>query len=84
MKHADTVGGPQHGRVAVSALGSGRACPTAVIAFCPLGHSSVPSQCESCPGEQISCLWPLHLRAPQTLMGGGGTCVFLLKEPLGL
>ena len=27
--------GPQYGHVAVSALGSGCACPTAVIAFCP-------------------------------------------------
>ena len=27
--------GLQHGQVAVSAFGSGRACPTAVVAFCP-------------------------------------------------
>ena len=29
------AGEPQHGRVTVSALGSGRACPATVIAFCP-------------------------------------------------
>ena len=29
------VGGPQYGQVAVSAQGSGRACPATVIAFCP-------------------------------------------------
>ena len=28
-------GGPQYGQVAVSALGSGRACPATVIDFCP-------------------------------------------------
>ena len=28
--------GPQHGQGAVSAQGSGRACPTAVIALCPM------------------------------------------------
>ena len=61
-------GGLQYGPVAVSALGSGRACPTAVIALCPFGRSSAPTQCESCSDEQVSCLWPLHLRAP----GGGG------------
>ena len=33
----------QHGQVAVSTLGSGRACPTAVIAFCPFGRSSAPT-----------------------------------------
>ena len=30
-------GGPQYGQGAVSALGSGRACPATVIAFCPEG-----------------------------------------------
>ena len=35
--------GPQYGQVAVSALGSGHACPTAVIAYCP------SRQCSACP-----------------------------------
>ena len=38
-----TIRGPQHGPVAVSALGSGRSCPTAVIAFCPFGCGSAPA-----------------------------------------
>ena len=31
----ERCGRPQYGQVAVSALGSGRACPATVIAFCP-------------------------------------------------
>ena len=32
---------------ALSALGSGRACPTAVIAFCPSCQSLARPQCDS-------------------------------------
>ena len=53
----------------MSALGSGHACPMAIIAFCPFGRSLAPTQCESCSHEQFLCLWPLHLRALQILLG---------------
>ena len=39
--------GPRHGEGAVSALGSGRACPTAVIAFCPSGQYLARPQYDS-------------------------------------
>ena len=80
--------GGSSGQVAVSALGSGRACPTAVIAFCPSGRNSALSQCESCSREQFSCLQPLHLRALRALLGqayifGGGGLTSLKRVPEG-
>ena len=45
-----------NGQVATSSLGSGRACPTAVIAFCPSRQCTALSQYEAC------CqIWPLSL-----------------------
>ena len=38
--------GASKGRVAMSALGSGRACPMAVIAFCPSCRSTAHPQFE--------------------------------------
>ena len=61
------MGGASNGQVVVSALGSGRACPTVVIAFCPSGGNS-RSQCESCSCEQFLHPQPLHLRALRTLL----------------
>ena len=82
-----TWGWASNGRVALSALGSGCACPTAVIAFCPSAqHAALlraPWDCASlCPLPRCS----LVLRAlqgyahilgsghslPEVLGGGGG------------
>ena len=61
-------GGPQHGRVAGSALSSGRACPTAVIAFCPSCRHPALSQCDSWSDVRLSPLLPLVALGK----GGGG------------
>ena len=61
-------GGGSNGQVAVSALGSGRACPTAVIAFCPSRRDTALLQYEVCCQDQPSSLCPLAVLA----LGGGG------------
>ena len=59
--------GPQYGQVAVSALGSGRACPATVIAFCPSCHLVARPLSVRRTGVHLSTLPPLA-----TLAGGRG------------
>ena len=81
------VFGPQYGPVAVSALGSGRACPATVIAFCPscqlvarplsvrrTGVHPLPTSAGhiSCPGSTGLGVHAGQGSLPVCLGGGGG------------
>ena len=61
--------GASNGQVAVSAFGSGCACPTAVIAICPICQCSAEPQLEVC-----SAVHPSSLVPRRCLWGGGGGC----------
>ena len=61
--------GPQNGRVVMSALGSGRACPAAAIAFCPSCQCPALPQCEVRCQVQPSSLRPLTVLAFQAPLG---------------
>ena len=63
------LGRASNGQVAVSALGSGGACPTAVIAFCPSRRCTALSQYEVCCRVQPSSLRPLSILALWALQG---------------
>ena len=62
-------GGGSNGQVAMSALGSGRACPTAVIAFCPSRRSTALSRYEIWCQLQPSSLCPLSTLELWALQG---------------
>ena len=62
-------GGAQNGQVAVSAFGSGCACPTAVIAICPICQCSAEPQLEVCSAVHPSSLCPLAAFASWALQG---------------
>ena len=53
----------------MSALGSGRACPTAVIAFCPSCRRAALPQYEAWSHVQPSSLFPLAVLALWALLG---------------
>ena len=61
-----------NGQVAVSAFGSGCACPTAVIAICPICQCSAEPQLEVCSAVHSSSLCPLAAFASWAIGGGGG------------
>ena len=58
-----------NGQVAVSAFGSGCACPTAVIAICPICQCSAEPQLEVCSAVHPSSLCPLAAFASWALQG---------------
>ena len=58
-----------NGQVAVSAFGSGCACPTAVIAICPICQCSAEPQLEVCSAVHSSSLCPLAAFASWALQG---------------
>ena len=58
-----------NGQVAVSAFGSGCACPTAVIAICPICQCSAEPQLEVCSAVPPSSLCPLAAFASWALQG---------------
>ena len=62
-------GGASNGQVAVSAFGSGCACPTAVIAICPICQCSAEPQLEVCSAVHSSSLCPLAAFASWALQG---------------
>ena len=62
-------GGPQYGPVAVSALGSGRACPATVIAFCPSCQLVARPLSVRRTGVHPSTLPPLATLAVRALLG---------------
>ena len=61
--------GASNGQVAVSAFGSGCACPTAVIAICPICQCSAEPQLEVCSAVHSSSLCPLAAFASWALQG---------------
>ena len=61
--------GASNGQVAVSAFGSGCACPTAVIAICPICQCSAEPQLEVCSAVHPSSLCPLAAFASWALQG---------------
>ena len=69
--HKRTQGTPwaSNGQVAVSAFGSGCACPTAVIAICPICQCSAEPQLEVCSAVHSSSLCPLAAFASWALQG---------------
>ena len=64
-----TPGLTSNGQVAVSAFGSGCACPTAVIAICPICQCSAEPQLEVCSAVHPSSLCPLAAFASWALQG---------------
>ena len=62
-------GGAQYGRVAASALGSGRACPATVIAFCPSCQLVARPLSVRRTGIHPSTLPPLATLAVRALLG---------------
>ena len=62
-------GRASNGQVAVSAFGSGCACPTAVIAICPICQCSAEPQLEVCSAVHPSSLCPLAAFASWALQG---------------
>ena len=65
-------GGAQYGQGAVSALGSGRACPATVIAFCPSCQLVARPLSVRRTGVHPSTLPPLATLAVRALLGLGG------------
>jgi hypothetical protein len=68
-QQADRGGWASNGQVAVSAFGSGCACPTAVIAICPICQCSAEPQLEVCSAVHPSSLCPLAAFASWALQG---------------
>ena len=62
-------GGPQYGQGAVSALGSGRACPATVITLCPSCQLVARPLSVRRTGVHPSTLPPLAALAVRALLG---------------